>query len=402
MSSRVGVICSLILMSVLWVACPATPLPPGESSGELSVRLEVVPDAAASDTAHTPDVVGLDFRLVRETRIHPEPAPESLEPLVESGVSVEVDTKDAGGQDVLPETGPELPPEPTKAKTYQVGSGIYDVTDKSRSRTITYKVYFPKSFTGLAAVILVSHGGTGSTRGHNALSHLGSHYASRGYLAIHIGHRQSKDVNTHQSDRPADVSLMVDQLEAGTLTLPAGFGGKANMKQVGHVGHSWGAYTAHAVAGAKFVQGTFRDSRIKAIVALSPQGKDQFGSFDRGASDNTWLTVEIPAYSMFGSDEKDRIINGKVEVDWRGAPFRRYPTTGDKYQSVLDGQGHTEMGSQGSAAVQRYIAYNSRAFFDVYLRGARAILCDIGKIALLPKTDFKRKFVSTSPLASCP
>ncbi|MCA9563142.1 MAG: hypothetical protein KC561_06620, partial [Myxococcales bacterium] len=256
-----------------------------------------------------------------------------------------------------PETPCGAPSEDTLAyDTYE-----NTVTDESRSRQISYMVYYAPAHTGCTAIVLVSHGGNGSTTGHRKLGHLGSHYAETGYLAIHIGHRSSETDYQHRSDRPADVSFILDQLESGDLPLPNDFQGELDFDRIGHVGHSWGAYTAHAVGGGHFDQGEFTDPRIRAIVPISPQGPDRFGSFDRGAQDNTWMDVTVPAFNLVGEEEKDAF---RLE-DSRLRPFLRYPVYADKFLSVLPGQGHNEMGGGGEEGVQRHIARNSRLFLDV-------------------------------------
>ncbi len=67
-------------------------------------------------------------------------------------------------------------------------------------------------------------------------------------------------------------------------------------------GHSYGAFTAHALAGAELGPtmgiGNFRDPRVDAIVAIAPppQGKDRYGFFDKGPDANSWKDVTIPSW----------------------------------------------------------------------------------------------------------
>jgi predicted dienelactone hydrolase len=277
------------------------------------------------------------------------------------------------------------------ARPARVGTQTTAITDAARQRQVGIKFYYPLDTTGPAAVILISHGGDGSDSGENALSHLGSAYAAHGFLAVSLGHRRSADQQTHRRDRPADVSFVLDAIARGDLALPKDFRGTANLDQVGHVGHSWGAYTAHAVAGARFDQGQFRDPRVDAIVAISPQGPDQFGSFDRGPDDNSWSTVRIPAFVLAGGAELHGPPAGYRMDRWRAKPFERFPAVGDKFLAILPDQNHGQMGGGGAPSVQTYIAENTAAFFDAYVRGRVSRACEIGRLASFEGTRLERK-----------
>ncbi|MBN1774425.1 MAG: hypothetical protein JXB32_24410, partial [Deltaproteobacteria bacterium] len=225
-----------------------------------------------------------------------------------------------------PEEGAEAGPEDGDDTAVDGGDdgpfpvGVWDgtITDPERAREIAYRVYYPEGLASRAPVVLVSHGGDGSTNGHLQLAHLGNEFARSGYLSIHLNHLPSTTLMQHRLDRPADVSFVLDRLEDGSLPMPPAFAGEADLDRVGHTGHSWGAYTSHAVGGALFDQGSFRDERIRAICPLSPQGPGQFGSFDRGPDDNSWREVAVPAYNFVGGDERDGSAGGGIEMpDWR-------------------------------------------------------------------------------------
>lgn len=289
------------------------------------------------------------------------------------------------------------------AQPARVGTQATAITDAARQRQIGIKFYYPLDTTGPAAVILISHGGDGSDSGENGLSHLGGAYASHGFLAISLGHRRSADQRAHRRDRPADVSFVLDALARGALPLPREFRGTANLDQVGHVGHSWGAYTAHAVAGARFDQGEFRDPRVDAVVAISPQGPDQFGSFDRGPNDNSWSSVRIPAFVLAGGAELHGPPAGYRMDRWRAKPFERFPAIGDKFLAILPNQDHGQMGSGGAPAVKAYISENTAAFFDAYVRGRLSRACDIGRLVFFDGTRLERKTdVNGAGLQKCP
>ena len=138
-------------------------------------------------------------------------------------------------------------------------------------------------------------------------------------------------------------------------------------------------------------------------MALSPQGpKPQiggggFGAFDNGGDDNTWFPIEIPAFCMCGSEEKDGTIANFIVEDWRLQPFFKYDATKhDSFNAVLAGQDHSDLGlsQTASPAVISYITKNARLFFQVYLENQTDQLCNIGTLDALPDLDFRRRLWS--------
>ncbi len=252
------------------------------------------------------------------------------------------------------------------------------IVDPGRDRRIPYRVYAPVGLVGDVPLILVSHGGTGSDTGYLRGGHLGSAFAEGGFLAIHIGHVESDPGRRPVEDRPADVTFVLDRLEAGEFALPAAFVGVPDLERVGHAGHSFGAYTSHAVGGAVFAEDR-SDDRIDAIAPISPAGLGQFGAFDNGGGDDTWATVAIPAYNLIGGDEVD--TNAVFTIDepgWRLTPFEHYPATGDKFVTIIDGQDHGDMWATGSDEVEVFVSSQLLEFFAIYVRGDDRSACEIG------------------------
>jgi hypothetical protein len=276
---------------------------------------------------------------------------------------------------------------------YEDGSLTY-TTDRDEERVVAYRIWYPESFAGDAPVIIVSHGGSGSTQGHTKFQHLGTEYASRGFVAIHLNHRASTNEFLHRLDRPADATAIIDAVVDGSLSMPSGFEGDADIDRMGYIGHSWGAYTAHSVAGANFVVPAelggqtlnFRHDRIKAFVALSPQGWDGFGAYDdehdvsQPSSNNSWSVVTIPAFNIIGALEMNVRAGQFMGDQWRRFPFVRYPSDGTKHLSILPGQNHGDIGDNGPDQVKTFIAVNTRTFFEVYLRGQSAKASSIGHL----------------------
>ena len=235
-------------------------------------------------------------------------------------------------------------------------------------------------------LILVSHGGVGSINGHTRFIHLATEYASNGYVAAVLNHPSSTNNEAgHRLDRPDDIKNVLDHIQ--TLTFPDDYLGTVDTQNVGHIGHSYGAYTAHTVAGGEFDHGNFRDERIQSIVALSPQGSDRFGSFDDEPDirlpslNNTWKSIEIPAYNVFGDLEANGSVNRPfISDDWRATPYARYGNRENKYLSIVPQATHSAFGNQAPEDVQAFLAMNSRLFFDKYLKNMPVDACQIGLV----------------------
>ena len=258
---------------------------------------------------------------------------------------------------------------------YEAGLSEGTLHDASRRRDIGFLLRYPKNCEGLVPIVLLSHGGYGSSFGQYAYADLATSYARLGFLAVNIGHRQSANEIQHRYDRPLDVSFVIDSLVRtraaslripggggeGALPMPSDFAGIPDVDHIGHIGHSFGAFTAHAVGGANWspTMGirNFRDPRVDAIVPISPQGCHRFGGYDEGPDNNSWSEIRIPVYLICGE------LQG---LEWRRQPFDRYPAIGDKFFTVAKGWGHNII--NGDAATKRLLALNTALFFHTYLR----------------------------------
>ena len=282
-------------------------------------------------------------------------------------------------------------------RLYEVGWSEGKLLDAARKREIGFLVRYPKDREGLTSVVLLSHGGCGNSLGQYGLRDLATSYARLGFLAVSIGHRPSANEMQHRYDRPLDVSFVIDALvrvRAASLRIPGGggddafpmpgdFKGMPDVDHIGHIGHSFGAFTAHAVGGANFspTMGirNFRDPRVDAIVPISPQGFHRFGSYDEGPSNNSWSDIRIPAYLICGELENP---------EWRRQPFDRYPACGDKFFTVAKGWGHNII--NGDQKARRLLALNTALFFHTYLRDGQG-RNKIGTIAWLDGWTLERK-----------
>ncbi len=250
------------------------------------------------------------------------------------------------------------------------GSGQYMVKlqteilkDPKRDRTFTADFYLPQGAPQPAPVIVLSHG-LASNRQHFAP--LAKHLASYGFVAVTLEHPGSnteklqkllegltKEVfdTSEFIDRPKDVSYVLDYL---AQRLPKA----VNVQQAGIVGHSFGGYTALAMAGAvidfdyltkECSQGidsanvslilqcqalklprqsyNFRDQRIKFALAINPIDSSIFGP--KGLAE-----IQIPVAIAASSD--DAVASAVLE---QVRPFS-WMVASDRYLFVVQGVGH--------------------------------------------------------------
>jgi predicted dienelactone hydrolase len=132
----------------------------------------------------------------------------------------------------------------------------FTLNDLRRNRTFPVDLYLPTSSSGLAPVIVISHG-LGSDR--QTFAYLATHLASYGFAVAVPEHPGSNaeqvralingfvsEVASPQEliDRPLDIKFLLDELKRS-------YGGQLNLQQVGVLGQSFGGYTALALAGAE-------------------------------------------------------------------------------------------------------------------------------------------------------
>ncbi|MEM9188789.1 MAG: hypothetical protein AAGF12_06415 [Myxococcota bacterium] len=278
------------------------------------------------------------------------------------------------------------------------------LTYAARNREVGVRVHYPLGTSGVHYVVLVSHGGVGMNAGETRFDHIGRAIAEHRGIGVQLGHRRSDNNQVHRLDRTLDVSLAIDGLADGTIALPD-FEGTADTERVGHTGHSAGAYTAHAVAGAGYPYRPTPDPRVVAIAPISPQGVgDFFEAFDNGPTDNTWVTVRVPLFTMVGGAELDITGLGNfVATDWRLEPWARYPDGFDRVQIIVPDQSHSDMGGQGGPEIMAYIGEAVATFFAAYLGGQDGI-CRVGT-ELVPEgltPTIERAVAAGALLEGCP
>jgi predicted dienelactone hydrolase len=197
-----------------------------------------------------------------------------------------------------------------------------DLVDEARDRPVPADLFLPEipnTGPGTVPIIVFSHG-----LGHSRIyfRDVAKHLASYGFAVAmpeHIGSNETQrnELNTWLADeffqrrefinRPLDISFLLDEL---SRLNPSQFAGQLNTNSVGAIGHSFGAYTILANAGAtvdfdwlqqhcvpdtKFIanlsrllqcralelqdspedmalltQGQLKDERIKMVMAFNP------------------------------------------------------------------------------------------------------------------------------------
>lgn len=264
------------------------------------------------------------------------------------------------------------------------GVSIQDLTlhDSVRDRDIPLKAYVPEG-KGPFPVIVFSHGAGGSKDGYG---YLGSYWAVHGYVSLHPTHlgSDSSQLKKHRplhnllaikkmvqteanfEDRPADILYVTRHLDDVETAVPA-LKGKLDATRLGIAGHSFGAYTTLASAGAKVtLDGKDHDYSVpnaKAFIALSPQGPGK-----AGFSEGSYAAISRPVLVITGT--KDSGLDRSPWTDRKKAYDGMSP--GGKALAVFDGGTHMDFargGSKQSDAIQATVQALSLLWWDAKLKG---------------------------------
>jgi len=301
--------------------------------------------------------------------------------------------------------------EPT-AEGYKAGPGPYEVAvllvnwhDDARDRDVPAKLYYPTTGDGPFPVIIFSHGLGGTREGY---SYLGNHWASHGYVSVHVQHKGSDDSVWRGSpdpmgasrraaadpgnmvNRPRDISFAIDRMERMNGE-ESPLQGRLDLEHVAVAGHSFGAYTTLAAAGEVFTlpggrQVALGDPRVKAAIPMSAPVPNK-----RGDLDAAFGKIVIPCFHMTGTKDDSPI--GETTAAERRLPFD-HSNASDQFLITFAGGDHMifsgrprALGEGARDAVfQNVIKQATVAFWDCYLRGsaeARTWLTDGGLKATL-------------------
>ena len=136
-------------------------------------------------------------------------------------------------------------------------------------------------------------------------------------------------------DRARDITLVLDSLDQLEQRFPE-LKGKMDHARIGVGGHSYGAFTIMLLSGAQTFGNPplkLGDSRIKASMAMSPQGV----AANRGLTTESWRDVRRPVIYMTGS--RDFGADQNEGPDWRRTAFDNSPA-GDKFFALIEGARH--------------------------------------------------------------
>jgi dienelactone hydrolase len=255
--------------------------------------------------------------------------------------------------------------------------------DTVRNRPVPVKIYSPATGKGPFPVIVFSHGLGGSREGYE---YLGRHWASWGYVAVHVDHlgsdtaalkkggrlirnlREAVGDPRNAEARPLDVRFVLDRLEAlnrGGSPLAH----RLDLGRIGLAGHSFGAWTTLVVAGQDVGRSDAADPRIKAAVAMSAPAPK------RHDYDRIYRNVRIPVLHMTGTLDDSPLGETQYLVTFQG---------GD--HMVFSGR---LLGVRAKDPLfQGLVLQGTTAFWDAYLKGdvaAKAWLAQGGYAAALGK-----------------
>lgn len=285
----------------------------------------------------------------------------------------------------------------TAAGDYRLDQGPYSVAevsdlvlqDSRRNKDLHVRIFYP-SESGLFPVIVFSHGAGGSQTCCDALTR---HWAGHGYVTLQPTHDDSVQQRREGGDaelrfgqavrealrnpalwesRPQDIAFLLDSLPEIERLVPA-LKGKMDEHRLGMSGHSMGAYTAEVIAGARIdlpgrPGASFADPRVRAALALSPQGPGQFGF-----TDHSWDDVTMPLMTMTGSLDS---LGPIASPAWHKVPFER-SRPGDKYHVLIQGANHMSFttartllpgGAAKGQAIFDDVQCAALAFWDAYLK----------------------------------
>ena len=285
---------------------------------------------------------------------------------------------------------------PTRVWPIAVHDG-YVVRDRGRGIEFPIKVRHPRGATGPLPLVVLSHGGLASPRGHESLEGWGEAFARSGYVAINIAHVGADAITamctalrvpTSECEledymrevsaggslpppiffRPFDARAVLDDLPG----IEAAVNVRIDRERMGLGGHSGGTQSPMRAAGAVIdVSPSARavrdpEARFRAFFAASPQGAGRLGF---GA--DSWAMIRAPMLILTGSADA---TSGEEAAARRDA-FRgmRGP---DKYELFLNTPGSTHglfsLGNEveSQATLGPILASTGVAFMDAYLRGS--------------------------------
>jgi predicted dienelactone hydrolase len=203
-------------------------------------------------------------------------------------------------------------------------------------------------------VIVFSHGYGAFGASMNTYQPLVDHWTEHGFVVIQPNHLDAQGIGPDDPRSPdlwririTDLSQVIDQLDALAAAVP-GLPGRIDETRIAAAGHSFGATSASALAGARVVEAngaaseSFKDKRVTAAVLLaltgtgdedlSPFAQKNFPFMNPDFSDLTTPSLVVAG----GSDDSPLSVRGP---DWFTDGFRLSPGASDLL--TLNGAEHS-------------------------------------------------------------
>ena len=198
------------------------------------------------------------------------------------------------------------------------------------------KIYLPKTGQGPLPIVIFSHGLGGTREGYE---YLGRHWASHGYVSVHLQHqaattrcgRARPGLWTRSAsrsrvrrrrptsiNRPADVKFAIDRLEKLNRQ-PGPLKGRLDLKRIGMAGHSFGAYTTLAVAGEVFVLPLGREVSMADPRDQGRHRHEFAGPAQPAQRQKAFRQIKIPCLHMTGTEDDSPV--GDTKKEERRLPF---------------------------------------------------------------------------------
>ncbi|MDJ0902809.1 MAG: alpha/beta hydrolase [Xenococcus sp. MO_188.B8] len=349
---------------------------------------------------------------------------KDLELIVQATKQFSAEIAGLSEQEIAQETDANFAqlPDLRELGTYGIKQQTWKLSDRDRDhavpgspdRKMYVNVYQPDQWrSGKTPVVIISHGLSSRPE---EFTEKAEHLASHGFFVVLPQHPGSdaqyskefqtgfhKDIFSLNSfiDRPLDISFTLDALEKRNAT---DFENKLDLENVGIYGHSFGGYTALAVAGANptpnFAQlerdcdrevqqfntalllecralqlerqdHNFRDERIQAVIASNAVNASIFG--DQGLSQ-----IQIPVALGAGSYDPATpfVFEQARSFPWLNAP--------ERYLVLEEGKTHIDLSKLDGGAsrllktvpnlhlpspqmISSYETAMTLAFFEVYI-----------------------------------
>jgi predicted dienelactone hydrolase len=266
----------------------------------------------------------------------------------------------------------------------EISTVEYTWHDAIRNREVPVKIYYPSSSAGPLPVVIFSHGLGGSREGYE---YFGRYLAGSGYVLVHVQHLGSdssvwkgkplSELKRAMQDsvrnpenvlnRPRDVSFAIDQTFAANARDGSPLSHRLDQNRVAVGGHSFGAWTALAIAGETLAGKSVADPRVKTTIAMSPPV-----TLPQRLQGSAFSTITTPVLYLTGTQDKGAVFDMTAAA--RRIPFdntRRAPA----FLIVFNGADHMtfarHLRPSATANDDRFhglIAKASVAFLDAYLR----------------------------------